>query len=407
MRFLQQLTKRHSRIGLASCGNQCTKRGWRGHGTASYAVVGMSLVLLTTSTALCGDDANTGTDDPANTASQLERRITSTVNRVASTARRLNFEQLLVVVRESAANQAVPQTAGTLEAIQDALVTMLAERGFEAIVSDEANEILDDKAPRSVLSPMRVQELQEVVQFDAVVTADLRVQRQTAILRIALVDTNRPRYLHVVRLGNALEELELAQFAEALRNAEQLAFGNAANRASAMRQITQPEAAQPPADGDATTGDELPELELDPEPDAENSAGAPVDIPAINRRIVQFAVDNLGEQVGNGECWTLAAEALAFAGAQPPNMYDFGQEIDLDDIIPGDILQFTSARFDIERGYILMGTPNHTAIVYSFAGDDTIILQQNFGTRTVTVMGINFDDMTEGTVQAYRALPRR
>src|SRR5438552_529643 len=43
--------------------------------------------------------------------------------------------------------------------------------------------------------------------------------------------------------------------------------------------------------------------------------------PTINDKVVEFCKKNAGEQVGNGECWTLANEALKAAGAKSSAAY--------------------------------------------------------------------------------------
>ena len=123
----------------------------------------------------------------------------------------------------------------------------------------------------------------------------------------------------------------------------------------------------------------------------------------INKKIVAYAASQIGKQVGNGECWTLGAEALKYAGAQPPREYVFGDEVKLDQAKPGDILQFTSVRLENERMYVLLGTPNHTAVVYSHTGTRFFILHQNFGNRNVSLLDIDFAQMKQGEVKVYRA----
>jgi len=59
---------------------------------------------------------------------------------------------------------------------------------------------------------------------------------------------------------------------------------------------------------------------------------APSQVPATNIKVVKFAESHKGKQVGNGECWTLAAEALAAAGAPRPgadgvDVFDFGRKL--------------------------------------------------------------------------------
>src|SRR5262249_30866524 len=51
---------------------------------------------------------------------------------------------------------------------------------------------------------------------------------------------------------------------------------------------------------------------------SESEADDPKSLPPLNRKVLQFARDNLGKKVGNGECATLAVEALAAAGARLP-----------------------------------------------------------------------------------------
>lgn len=127
----------------------------------------------------------------------------------------------------------------------------------------------------------------------------------------------------------------------------------------------------------------------------------------FNRAILQFATDRQGEQVGNGECWTLAAEAVKAAGARQPIMYNFGAEIPLRSALPGDILQFESALFVRANGWTRMGYPNHTAIVYTVEGDRITLLNQNVnGSRVVQISVINLGELQSGSITAYRAIAR-
>jgi hypothetical protein len=69
-----------------------------------------------------------------------------------------------------------------------------------------------------------------------------------------------------------------------------------------------------------------------------------------NQKVVQWASGQLNKQVGKGECWDLAEQALKHAGAETSvdlgpveddSDYVWGDEIDhVKDIEPGDILQF-------------------------------------------------------------------
>src|SRR5437660_1228712 len=59
------------------------------------------------------------------------------------------------------------------------------------------------------------------------------------------------------------------------------------------------------------------------------SGRPPGDASVFNPKILEFGLAHVGTQVGNGECWTLAAEALDYAGAKPPSGYVFGDQVPL------------------------------------------------------------------------------
>jgi hypothetical protein len=125
----------------------------------------------------------------------------------------------------------------------------------------------------------------------------------------------------------------------------------------------------------------------------------------FNAKILEFAVNHLGMQVGNGECWTLAEDALIYAGAKPAVGYVFGDKISLSSAQPGDILQFESAVFVAPTYWMQMGFPHHTAIVDAVQGSQYVILQQNVnGNLKVQMSTINMADLRSGTVTAYRAV---
>lgn len=132
--------------------------------------------------------------------------------------------------------------------------------------------------------------------------------------------------------------------------------------------------------------------------------------PDLNVRVANFAVDHLTQKVGNGECWTLAKQALVAAGAQPPNGYVFGRELVYGEPwLPGDIIQFTSCQFvDVQpgrRSTTTLGSPNHTAIIYSIANGQTVILQQNVNDdRHVQTQTLNFSNMVGGNVKVFQPL---
>jgi len=114
-------------------------------------------------------------------------------------------------------------------------------------------------------------------------------------------------------------------------------------------------------------------------------------------RIVSYARGPRGERVGNGECYTLVNRALNRAGAKrasdygpigPDDDYIWGSPVNLDELQPGDVIQFRNYRYEIEtETEDDEGTsteeggqerPHHTAIVETVHGDGVVtVLEQN------------------------------
>ncbi len=127
-------------------------------------------------------------------------------------------------------------------------------------------------------------------------------------------------------------------------------------------------------------------------------------VPSLNKAILAFAVEKIGQQVGDGECAALAVEALKATDAKPNDGYVWGTPVDIADMQPGDIIQFTSAIFVTSTMRISMGAPNHTAISYTMTAGKGSILQQNFnGDRTVSSFEMDLSTLTSGSIQVYRA----
>jgi hypothetical protein len=138
-----------------------------------------------------------------------------------------------------------------------------------------------------------------------------------------------------------------------------------------------------------------------------NGSGSAANVPELNRKVLEFATSHLGQQVGNGECWTLAAEALIHAKAQTARGYTFGRELGgAEKPLVGDIMQFTSCRFQDRNFTAIMGVPNHTAIIYAVEGNKLTFIHQNFGTRTVTLLTLDMTTHTSGSSLTYRPQPR-
>jgi hypothetical protein len=130
------------------------------------------------------------------------------------------------------------------------------------------------------------------------------------------------------------------------------------------------------------------------------------EVPAVNLAVLQFAKVSIGKTIGNGECWTLAAEALSASEAQGANGYTFGRKLAKDEsVLPGDIIQFTSARFEGPGWWLQLGSPNHTAIVEEVLSDTACsILEQHPG--PVTEATIDFKNLKSGSFEFWRPQPK-
>jgi hypothetical protein len=136
---------------------------------------------------------------------------------------------------------------------------------------------------------------------------------------------------------------------------------------------------------------------------------APISDINLNRRVMAFAAQHFGKQVGNGECWTLAAQALEAAGALPAEGYTFGRELTgNEEWWPGDIIQFTKCKFKENfpggrHTIIEAGSPNHTAIYGGQQNGMSMIAQSNYnGKKTVAVMYIDLKSLVSGKYQVFR-----
>lgn len=99
---------------------------------------------------------------------------------------------------------------------------------------------------------------------------------------------------------------------------------------------------------------------------------------AVNQSVVQFAQQQMGSQVGAGECWDLAEEALRNAGAKTSNDimgakkvtanadYKWGTPIKLMSLEEGDIIQFRNYKYTLtndDGSWEEQERPHHTAVV--------------------------------------------
>ncbi|KAG7904828.1 hypothetical protein KL907_003044 [Ogataea polymorpha] len=135
-----------------------------------------------------------------------------------------------------------------------------------------------------------------------------------------------------------------------------------------------------------------------------------------------------GKKVGDGECWTLAHDALqrgcgkhAFVssglvhGALLSTITgkaggpEIRKETVTDTIKRGDILQFSTCSFRYPNKALFYGSPDHTAIVSHVTGSTELprlrVLHQNVnGEKIVIEESIDLEALVEGTIKVYRPI---
>jgi hypothetical protein len=143
----------------------------------------------------------------------------------------------------------------------------------------------------------------------------------------------------------------------------------------------------------------------------------------------------MGQQVGDGECWTLANEALKAIGASassqgrepcmPSQSYVHGSLIYSftpatspypeprggvreAGVARGDIVQLLSAHFKSKdgRNQKWAGAPDHTAVVVGVEPDDVVrVVEQNIGgVKKVREGSYDMSELVKGEARIFRAV---
>jgi hypothetical protein len=140
-------------------------------------------------------------------------------------------------------------------------------------------------------------------------------------------------------------------------------------------------------------------------------AAPPEDLPALNSKVLQFAKDHIGKQVGNGECWALAHDALEGAGARVPGspgvgVKDFGRHLDRGEkALPGDVIQFDNVLLESPDGTTVTAAV-HTGIVLQADKGKLLLLHQNWnGVRKVVKLDLSRFMLKKGKLQVFRPVP--
>ena len=122
------------------------------------------------------------------------------------------------------------------------------------------------------------------------------------------------------------------------------------------------------------------------------------------KKIVEFAVQHIGEKVGDGQCWGLANLAYRHAGIRHRGGYVWGRRIhwQTEGVRPGDIIQFENARYPYAYT-----DENHTAIILKVAGRSSVkVAHQHWnGIYLVTTTTIPLTYLRSGSQTVYRYEP--
>ena len=142
----------------------------------------------------------------------------------------------------------------------------------------------------------------------------------------------------------------------------------------------------------------------------------PSTLPELNAKVIAYVDKNMGKKVDRGECWDLAAGALAYSNAyfdrsSIKTAMIYGKKLDpkKEEILPGDMIQFKKVKMKWTEGNTTyesaLGMPDHTAIVYKVNGSgDYEIAHQNTGEwgKKVGVSNFRLERVTKGKLMFYR-----
>jgi hypothetical protein len=143
--------------------------------------------------------------------------------------------------------------------------------------------------------------------------------------------------------------------------------------------------------------------------------------------VATWSEQKTGLQVGNGECWTLAAEAIKASSAEGAMssqnlihgalIYEqhgpYAPRLQLDEVRRGDVIQFLNAYFETKDGQgrvirqMKSGNPDHTSVVTSAGVPLVHVVHQNLGgVKRVATGTYNFSELVSGQIRVFRVMPR-
>jgi hypothetical protein len=147
---------------------------------------------------------------------------------------------------------------------------------------------------------------------------------------------------------------------------------------------------------------------------AENQRGAdaPERLPPLNSKVLEFAKNNLGKQVADGECAMLMLKAYEAAGARLPTPEEglarvWGRKLKADEKpLPGDIVEFKDVKFEAKGGGDGFEALFHTTILLKVKDGKFVVLQQNGpGGRKVDELDLSAYEQKKGELILFRPVP--
>jgi hypothetical protein len=143
------------------------------------------------------------------------------------------------------------------------------------------------------------------------------------------------------------------------------------------------------------------------------------ELPELNAKIITYLDSVMGKKVDRGECWDLAAGALAYSGAyfdrsSMKTVTIYGRELNYkkEEVLPGDLIQFENVELAWKDGNTTyketMG--QHTAVVYKVNGPlNYEIAHQNTGQwgKKVGVSNLDLNNLAKGKLWIYRPIKEK
>jgi hypothetical protein len=154
----------------------------------------------------------------------------------------------------------------------------------------------------------------------------------------------------------------------------------------------------------------------------------------VNEKVIEFCKKQVGKEVGDGECVSLANAALKEAGAKSLGAFednpgrgdyvwgDLVYERTVKDgktaeegkptmVKPGDVIQYRDAKFMGRQGGGIYASvaAHHTAVVVGVSKDGKTfqILHQNInGKKEVSSGTVRLADLQEGWIRVYHPVPK-